>query len=205
MDEFSYRPNSHKSKEASGEDKKELHKIVSGKVTTRKKSGVQKFLDSIVSEDTGSIRSSILNDIVVPVIKEAIANVFSNGSGLVNTLLFGDAGRGKSRTSGASAISYRRYYEPEKTSARTRNAYDFDSIVIGNRGEAEDVLDKMNEIIEVYGSASVADFYELVGVTGDYTANKFGWTDIHGASIVRVRTDNDYGYIIRLPKAYPLH
>ena len=59
----------------------------------------------------------------------------------------------------------------------------------------------MDELIATYGVVRVADFYELVGVTGNYTDNKYGWTDIRNASVVRAR---DGGYIIKLPKAFPI-
>jgi hypothetical protein len=48
---------------------------------------------------------------------------------------------------------------------------------------------------------SVADLYDLVGVTGNYTDNKYGWTDIRSASVIRVRD----GYMLKLPKALPLN
>jgi len=47
---------------------------------------------------------------------------------------------------------------------------------------------------------SVADLYELVGIQGSYTDNKYGWTkNIRNASVVRVRD----GYLLKLPKALP--
>ena len=58
----------------------------------------------------------------------------------------------------------------------------------------------MDEMISVYGIVSVADLYDLIGVTGNYTDNKYGWTDIRSASVVRVRD----GYIVKMPKAMPL-
>ena len=78
---------------------------------------------------------------------------------------------------------------------------DYDDIVLDKRDEAEDVLSRMDELISTYGMASVADLYELVGVTGNYTDNKYGWTDIRSASAIRVRD----GYLLKLPKALPLN
>ena len=66
---------------------------------------------------------------------------------------------------------------------------------------AEDVLERMDELIATYQVVSVADFYDLVGVSGNYTDNKYGWTDIRNASVIRVRD----GYMIKLPKALPLN
>jgi hypothetical protein len=47
---------------------------------------------------------------------------------------------------------------------------------------------------------SVADFYDLVGVDGTYTDNKYGWTNIRNAYVNRVRD----GYVIKLPRAISL-
>jgi hypothetical protein len=41
----------------------------------------------------------------------------------------------------------------------------------------------------------------LVGITGNYTDNKYGWTDIRSASVNRTRD----GYALKLPKALPLN
>ena len=58
----------------------------------------------------------------------------------------------------------------------------------------------MDEIIDTYGIVTIADFYDLAGVTGDYTTNNYGWTNIRNAEVVRVRD----GYIIKMPKAMPI-
>ena len=64
-------------------------------------------------------------------------------------------------------------------------------------GEARDVLARMDELIDTYGMVSVADLYDLVGISGNYTDNKYGWTNIKSARIVRVRD----GYRIEMPRA----
>ena len=59
----------------------------------------------------------------------------------------------------------------------------------------------------LYGEAgrtmvSVSDFYDLANVANDnYTMNRYGWTNIAGATAVRVRD----GYILKLPRAIPLN
>ena len=63
----------------------------------------------------------------------------------------------------------------------------------------------MNELIDTYGMVSVADFYDLVGLQCNYTDNKYGWTDIRNASVVRVRDNDGNGYLIKLPKIQPLN
>ena len=75
-----------------------------------------------------------------------------------------------------------------------------DNIILSSRGEAESVLARMDELVYTYGLVRVADLYDLVGVTGDYTDNKYGWTSLRTATIVRVRD----GYQIKLPRAVPI-
>ena len=78
--------------------------------------------------------------------------------------------------------------------------FDYDDITFATRGDAESVLMRMDELIDVYGSACVADFYDLAGVTGNYTDNKYGWIDLQSATVIRMRD----GYIIKFPKVMPL-
>ena len=66
--------------------------------------------------------------------------------------------------------------------------------------EADYVIKHMKEIIELYGYVTVSDFYDLVGITGNYTDNKYGWTNIRNAEVIRVSD----GYLIKLPKALPI-
>ena len=73
-------------------------------------------------------------------------------------------------------------------------------VILETRAEAEDVIARLDELVDLYGMASVADLYDLVGISGQYTDNKYGWTDVRNASHVRVRD----GYLLKLPKARPL-
>ena len=121
-------------------------------------------------------------------------------------ILYGESGSGR-KSSTASKVSYRRYYDEKRTGtghvslSRQKSGYNYDDVVLDNRGEAEDVLSRMDELIEAYGLVSVADLYDLVGINGNYTDNKYGWTDIRNASAIRVRD----GYKLKLPKALPLN
>lgn len=200
-----YKSNSHKSKEEQRTAKtseKKVEKVVSGSVKTRKKSEIQKFADVFIQEDAQKVKSYILMDVLVPAVKKAISDIVTNG---IDMILYGETGHTKKNGS-ASKVSYRSYYDKRDdrrnySSNRTRTGYEYDDVTLDNRGEAEEVLSRMDELIATYGLVSVADFYDLVGVTGNYTDNKYGWTDIRNASVVRIRD----GYTIKLPKALPLN
>lgn len=199
-----YKPNSHKSKEEQQEalTERKVEKVIKGSAKAKKRSDVKKFADVFISEDAGNVKSYILIDVLIPAIKKAISDIVTNG---IDMMLYGEAGRSKKK-SPASKISYRSYYESDNerrrdySSIRTRSTYEYDDIVLENRGEAESVLSTMDELVETYGMVSVADLYELVGIQGSYTDNKYGWTkNIRNASVVRVRD----GYLLKLPKALP--
>lgn len=191
MEEF--KSNSHKSKELA---QKKVEKVVTGNVRTKKKSDIQKFASIFVPEDVNSVKDYILMDVIVPLIKKAISDT-------VEVILYPG---GKKGSSNASKISYREYYDRDRrrdySTSRVRSGYDFDDIIFDTRGEAEQVLSSMDDLIDVYGTVSVADLYDLAGITGrNYTDNKYGWTDIRTARVVRVRE----GYTLELPRALPLN
>lgn len=197
-----YTGNSHKSREVVKEEKKKVEKVVSGKVKTKKKSGLTKFTDVFISEDVGSVKSYILGEVLIPAMKKAISDIVTNG---IDMLLYGESGMSK-KTGIGSKISYTSYYNKDKHEPYrpgynyAKPGYSYDDITLDKRGEAEEVLYRMDELIEHYGIVSVADLYDLVGITGSYTDNKYGWTDIRTAQVVRVRD----GYKIKLPRAIPL-
>lgn len=200
MDE--YKPNSHKFKEdqKGSVPEKKVEKVIAGTVKSKKKSEIQKFTDIFISEDVNNVKSYILLEVLVPAIKKAISDIVTNG---IDMILYGES---KTKSNTASKISYRSYYDGgngrrDYSAARTKTGYDYDDIILDNRGEAEDVLSRMDELISTYGLVSVADLYDLVGITGNYTDNKYGWTDIRSASVIRVRD----GYMLKLPKALPLN
>lgn len=201
MDDFTYTPNSHKYKEeqrGKETEKKKVEKVVKGVVKTKKKTEIRKFADIFLAEDFASVKSYILMDVLVPGIKRAVSDIVTNS---LDMLLFGESNKNK-KSSGVSYISYRNYSDKKDTSdnTRTRTGYNYDDIVLESRGEAEEVIIRMEELIETYGSVSVADLYDLVGKQCNYTDNKYGWINVRNAEPIRVRD----GYLLKLPKAMPI-
>lgn len=199
MAEMDYKPNSHKYKAEQKEKEREkrAEKVVSGNVRTKKKSSGRKIADSFIGEDAGNIGSYILNDVLIPSVKKAVVDIVTDG---IAMLLGTD--KKKSRSGSSSYVSYRSYSDDRDDryrSSRTRS-YSFDDIIFESRGEAEEVLDRMDELIDTYRAVSVADMYDLAGLSCDYTDNKYGWTSLRSADIVRVSG----GYMIKLPRATAL-
>lgn len=201
-----YKPNSNrfkdeqKSKETNKIEEKRIDKVVTGTVKTRKKSKFSKIADEFISEDAKNVKSYVFGEVLIPAIKKAISDIVTDG---IDIILYGESRRGNKRST-ADRVSYRNYYDDRRPSRIDRSnvlyGYNYDDIILSTRGEAEDVLARMDELMDTYGLVRVADLYDLVGITGNYTDNKYGWTNIRSAEIMRVRD----GYMIKMPRAVPI-
>lgn len=197
-----YKPNSNRFKEQQKEvpktEKKKIERVTTGKVKVKKKTGLQKMAGALFAEDAEKVKSYILMDVLLPTIADGITDILKRS---VDAIFGRKSSGGGSRASKFSYISY--YDNPDRrgTTAKSRGVYDYDDIIFDSRGEAEEVLDRMDELVGSYGNVSVAEFYDLAGVSSEYTSNRYGWTDIHTAKIVRVSGD---GYMIKLPRVTAL-
>lgn len=197
-----YKANSHRVKEEQKSKevvKKDIQPVAKAK--TKKKSEVRKFADVFIAEDITSVKDYIVNDVLIPAAKKAISDIITNG---IDMILYGETKGRDRRRDGSSRVSYTKYYERDRDrdydrSRIRRSVYDYDDIILDTRGEAEDVLNRMDDLIDAYGMVSVADLYDLVGISGNYTDNKYGWTNLRNAEVRRTRD----GYLLKLPKALP--
>ena len=199
-----YKSNSHRSKEGKTEaltDRKKVEKVVHGRVRTKPKSGVSKITDVFISEDAANVKSYIVMDVLVPAVKKAISDIVRDG---IDMILYGES-RGRKSSSASGYVSYRDYSRSDDRDrfrdSRSRSSYAHDDIISDSRGEADEVLTRMDELIDTYGNVSVADLYDLVGKSSEYTDNKYGWTNVRNAEPIRVRD----GYMLKLPKALPIN
>ena len=196
-----YKPNSHKFKNEEKTTEKKPAKVISGKAKTRKKSELQKMTGAIISEDARNVKSYILMDVLLPAVKDAIEDIVTNG---IRMILRGETGaRRSSSNSGLSKISYNNAYKTNNRSyygEPTRSGYSYDDIVLDSRGDVENVIRHMDDLISQYGSVSVAYLYDLVGILVTPNDNKWGWSNIRNAEPIRVKE----GYLLKLPKAHPI-
>lgn len=192
-----FKPNSNRVREQDSQRisaERRTDKVISGNAHRRRKSGINRTAGTIVTGDLNSVLQSLWMDTLVPSIKRAISEFICNG---VNMLL-GEPIRSKQ----GAKTPYRSYYERQderRTQARsqTHSAYAYDDIGFDSRGEAEEVLFRMEEILDRFESVSVAELFEMAGIKPNYTDNKYGWKNLEDAHVVRIGDE----YVIRLPKA----
>lgn len=176
--------------------------VTTGGVHQRQKPIVGKIVNSIVEERSGSVMEYIAMEVLLPAAKDMIIDAFSQG---IQRLFYGDSRSRRAESRGGytnySKLSRPSEYEPRRElSRRERAAHDFDDLVIRSRGEAEDVLDRMRDLVRDYGAAKVTDLYDLVGLSGSYVDDRWGWTDLRDARVKPVRG----GYLLELPRTEPL-
>jgi hypothetical protein len=192
--------NSNRSEIPIGE-KRDIRPVVNGGTTkVKKKNGLYGLTDTLISEDARNVKSFVVQDVLVPAIKNTIVDIVTNAV----TMIFGG---GAAHTKGgysASKISYGGYYEQRNRSnyqpEYARSRFDHDDIIFQTRGDAEAMLDEMCHVIERYGVVRVSDMYDMAQLTQPFTSEKYGWSNLRSAGVDRVRD----GYVLRLPKAMPL-
>lgn len=207
--------NSHKVRDTSQPPRpeKKVDQIVTGKVNRRKPPLGKRFADVFLGGDARSVWNYVVFDVLVPAAKDMVADA---GSTAIERTLFGDSrggGRRPGSRRGSSPNGYVNYNNFSRAQASqadprtremshvSRGRHDFDEIILATRHEAEDVIGKMFDLINEYEQVTVADLYDLVGVTAQYQDHNWGWTDIRGSGATRIRNGD---YLLDLPRPIPL-
>jgi hypothetical protein len=199
-------PNSNVSRSGSGD--KKLKRITSGEVHRKKRSVRKQFQEAFIVGDIRTAVEYMLFDVALPTMRDAVVDSIQSG---VEKLFMGDGRRRGASAPPSGQAGYVNYgtfsasrgllSTPQRTMSRLGRArHSFDEVVLETRAEAEEVLDQMYEVIERYDEIKVADLYELLGLASDHTDQKWGWRDLRGASVRRVRN----GFLLDLPGPDPL-
>lgn len=197
---------------------------VVAKATVEKPSFGERFISTLGLESGRTVRDVLIWDVVVPTTKDLLYNIFTQG---LSVFLYGSAGaRGGGKPvagrQGTSRVSYGDYYDkPYRAQKRvgnsypsqrtTANALDFSTIrwydytdeqghMVTGRGQAQQVLDEMLELVDLYGWCRVSDFLSAAGVPEEevhFTDHALGWDKLGTAGPERAR---DGGYYLLLPR-----
>lgn len=202
-----YKPNSNRFKEeqkkAAALEEKKVEKVVKGNVVVKKKSEMSKLKDIFIADDANNVKSYIFMDVLVPTIKKAIVDI---GTDALNMIFLGGTNRSRTTSnSNVNYVSYNRFSDPRDqrpaSEPRTRNMFDYDTMVYANKADAVAVIYYLNDIIRQYGFCTVADIYDSAGLSHPFTSCDYGWTNLRTAEVVRAYGG---GYSLKLPKAMPI-
>ena len=208
MENPEFPPNSEASKSRPVEDK-DVKRVTTKEPVRRKKSLRKQFSETFVAGDAKSAIRYAALDVLLPAARDTIVETLQQ---YVEKLFMGDSrrrfrGSTPPQSGPTGYVSYNRLSPSTRIagpgrvmSRQARARHNFDEIVLEERAEAEEVIDRLFDLVSRYESASVADLYELVGLESSHTDNKWGWTDVRGSGVTRTRD----GYLLDLPEPQPL-
>ena len=210
IDPRDYPSNSHRSQLPP----KNVQQVTSKPATLRKRPLGRRMAEMFTGDDARSVGGYVMFDIVIPAVKDLVFEIITGGS---QRALWGSAStrrpqappKSSIRTSvpgGPSYIDYSGQSSPAQQGHRMSPAaqaqHNFDEIVVASRGEAEMILTRMCELVELYGVASVSDLYSMAGVTNpSYVDNRWGWKDLGSARVLRIPQG---GYVFNFPRPVPI-
>lgn len=194
-----YQANSDKSKEPKVQKKAPIEKVVVGEVVVKKKTLGGKIKGVFAEADFRSVFRYVVSDVLIPAARNMIVDASTKG---IERMMYGDRGYQQSRFMGGSRTMYSNspitrtdYRHPStRPPMGSRPRMGQNEFILASREEAQTVLERMNDILEMYEVVSVADLNELVGFPTSYTDQKWGWTFLADAIIRPVRE----GYMIDL-------
>lgn len=190
---------------------KKIEKVVTSEVVRRKKSFGTKLREMFVGADADTVKEYVVQDVLVPALKDMISDA---SSGALDRILYGDSSRYNRRRRNDfdrphGHVAYNRMGpsdrrgrsdEHRRNSPRRKSSNVIDEVILATRAEAQEVLDRMYDLLQRYEAVSVSDLNELLGLSGQYTDDKWGWLDLRGSDIRRLRE----GYLLTLPDPEPL-
>lgn len=198
----SYPSNSKTAREKPPE-KKRPEKAFDGEVVRRPPGVGKKLVKGFLSEDSGTVGSYVLLEVVLPAVKDLLVE---SGKQALERIFYGDVRPRRGRDERSGYLSYNRMSdrrEPaQHSNARpAQGVRGFDEYELPDRVSAIAALDRLEAHLGEYHVASVADLCDILGITSEFTDNKWGWTSLSQASIRQVRGGK---YILVLPPTKPL-
>ena len=201
-----YQGNSKKDKansEKPEKSEKNIEKVVTGEVVQKPKSLGKKFKETFFGGDSKQVAKYITADVLLPAIRNLVVDMITKGA---ERMIYGerDARRRDPRINyGAhyqlNPVSSRNPFDPRTAQSAIprgrQNRHEINDIVVSTREEAELVLERLNDILEKYDVASLADLYDLLGLQTSHIDNKWGWTFISNVPVRQIRQ----GYLLELP------
>lgn len=196
---------------------KNVEKVVTGEVVRRKQSLGKRIKGVFLGGDTQSVKDYVVLEVLVPALKDTIADAVTGG---IERIVFGDNIRPGRRGGGSrygapsnnfnyagmsnrNAVAGGPFREDprQQLSRRARTTHNFDEVIFPSRRDAEAVLSEMFELLDQFEVVTVSDFLELSGHSGNFTDHKFGWTDLRGVQPHRTRGG---GFVLGLPPTEPI-
>jgi len=211
MDQFP--GNSHRARSRSEPQK--IESVTTARRPEKKKKLGRQFRDSFISGNARGSAEYVVMAIVLPAMRDLLAETARGG---IDRWIYGGDGPSRPRRFGGLTgysdgprVDYGSQYSNSRTASRAPESHRMarrshgrgasSDLVISTREEANEVIDRMFDILSRYGSVSVSNLCALTGVEISHTDTKWGWTELRGARAVPLRGG---GFLLHLPEPEPL-
>jgi hypothetical protein len=200
------------SKNPVGDNGPKEEKVIEGVVTTevivRPKSLGRRLKGIFLGPNIKGAANYVLRDVLIPAAKNMFVDSVHGGA---ERMVYRDAPRRRFDPS-RPRVRYdeaSRYDRPANRGMLPdqpplggvpRRSRDVGDIILVSREEAERVIERLGDVIDMYKVASVADLYDILKLPHSYIDNKWGWQHLHYANVRQIRE----GYLLDLPPVEPL-
>lgn len=187
-------------------EKEKVQKVVTGTVKKRKKNLIERLVIGIIGPDgLPAVGSYLLKEVIGPSLVQLTAE---SAKSAIDMLMYrGQPGHPGVTPVQPSRVAMRpqtnyanRYATPPQQVATQVNRSVRGHVVdytIADRNEGYTVIQSLQAIAEAYNVVSLADYYDMIGVTSQYTDYNFGW-DASAISQVALMPVAG-GYVIKFP------
>lgn len=186
--------------------------VKKGTVIQKKPNVFKRTARSMVADDVQNVGDFVVTDILVPALRNLLYDVIVGGAGRtifgsaqvrrpgMSPGLFGTAQNLKTAYHAASNPAAANPAASAGMSKQAQARFDFSEISLTDHSEAMYIIELLKQRVAEYGTASVADLYDLLGHTGAFTDQNWGWSDLGNAGVQPTRG----GFVLNLPHPIPL-
>lgn len=214
-----YQSNSKKTRERPEKPNK-LEPVVTGPVIQKDQTNWHKFKNIFFGGDFKTSAAHVAGDVFLPALRQLAFDIVIEGT---KGVIFGESSyRRRAPVDYSSRMRYSspnmlprpdprdpRYSGvisqaatrlPDQRPYRPSATRDIGQIILYSRKEAENVLEQLVNVIDMYDVVSVADLYDLLGLEVTPIDHKWGWSYLHNSEIRQVRE----GFLLDLPPLEPI-
>lgn len=174
--------------------------------------------NTFLAEDSTSVKSFVLREVIVPTIKDTFYQIVTGGLSMYlygNTKAAPNRRQSPSTPNGGHYVSYGgistgakpKQIVTDSNSGRMtyrdwvfEDGPDENGNWVSGYTKAQNAEEKLISLLEQYNVVYVSDYYDAVGISAPVVARSWCWKDLSTARISKVYA----GWILELPKPQPV-
>ena len=175
---------------------KNLDKVVSGEVSMKPKTISSRLKGIFFGGDFNTAGQYVVSEVLLPAFRNLLVESVSKGA---DRLIYGDSATRRRPSTYAPRVQYNNpvsrgpaqsltYLPGQRPMDRwNQNRKAAEDVVVGTKEDADSVVERLIDIVDMYEIVSVADLYELLGLPSSHVDNKWGWSNLAAIEVRQVR------------------